>query len=64
MGDDEKRLVVGADAAWLADGNANSVTRIEALTRDVTTFPMRGPVGDVAVETDPAAVRLLLARAK
>ncbi|HET7309111.1 MAG TPA: hypothetical protein VFJ54_03185, partial [Actinomycetota bacterium] len=64
VGDDEKRLVVGADAAWLADGNANSVTRIDALTRDVTTFPMRGPVGDVATEADPAAVWVLLARAK
>jgi streptogramin lyase len=64
VGDDEKRLVVGADAAWLADGNANSVTRIDALTRDVTTFPMRGPVGDVAVEADPGAVWVLLARAK
>jgi hypothetical protein len=29
---------------------------IDALTRDVTTFPMRGPVGDVATEADPAAV--------
>jgi serine/threonine protein kinase len=64
VGDDEKRLVVGADAAWLADGNANSVTRIDALTRDVTTFPMRGPVGDVAVGADPGAVWVLLARAK
>jgi predicted Ser/Thr protein kinase len=64
VGDDEKKLVVGADAAWLADGNANSVTRIDALTRDVTTFPMRGPVGDVATEADPAAVWVLLARAK
>jgi predicted Ser/Thr protein kinase len=64
VGDDEKRLVVGADAAWLADGNANSVTRIDALTRDVTTFPMRGPVGDVATEADPGAVWVLLARAK
>ena len=64
VGNDEKRLVFGADAAWLADGNANSVTRIDALTRDVTMFPMRGPVGDVAVETDPGAVWVLLARAK
>jgi hypothetical protein len=37
---------------------------IDALTRDVTTFPMRGPVGDVATEADPAAVWVLLARAK
>jgi len=37
---------------------------IEAMTRDVTTFPMRGPVGDVATEADPAAVWLLLAREK
>jgi hypothetical protein len=34
------------------------------MTRDVTTFPIRGPVGDVATEADPAAVRVLLARAK
>ena len=64
VGNDEKRLVFGADAAWLADGNANSVTRIDALTRDVTMFPMRGPVGEVAVETDPGTVWVLLARAK
>ena len=64
VGTDEKRLVFGADAAWLADGNANSVTRIDALTRDVTMFPMRGPVGEVAVETDPGTVWVLLARAK
>jgi hypothetical protein len=64
VGDDEKSLVFGADAARLADGGANSVTRIDALTRDVTTFPMRGPVGAVAAETDPVAVWVLLARAK
>jgi streptogramin lyase len=64
VGDDEKRLVFGADAAWLADGSANSVTRIDALTSDVTTFPMGGPVADVAVDTDPVAVWVLLARAK
>jgi hypothetical protein len=34
------------------------------MTRDVTTFPMRGPVGDVAVGADPAAVWVLLVRAK
>jgi hypothetical protein len=39
-------------------------SEIDCLTRDVTTFPMRGPTGDVAVEMDPGAVWVLLARAK
>jgi len=40
------------------------LSTIEAMTRYVTTFPMRGPVGDVATEADPGAVWVLLARAK
>jgi streptogramin lyase len=60
-GDDERELVFGADAAWLADGNADTVSRIDPLTRDLEAFPMGGPVANVAVDSATGEVWVLLA---
>ncbi|MGA9162591.1 MAG: hypothetical protein WB297_17245 [Actinomycetota bacterium] len=51
-GDEEQNIVFGAGGLWLADGIANSVFRIDPVTRELTVFPMAGPVADVAVDPD------------
>ena len=50
VGEDEQHLVFGADAVWLADGPATTLSRIDPVTRELTTFPTAGPVVDVTVD--------------
>jgi serine/threonine-protein kinase len=61
VGDDEQNLVFGAGAVWLADGPATSMSRIDPVTRELTTYPMAGPVVDVAVDQDTGALWVLVA---
>lgn len=61
VGDGEEGIVSGAGAVWLADGDAGSISRIDPLTRELTVFPMAGPVAEVAVDPDASAVWILLA---
>jgi virginiamycin B lyase len=61
VGDGEQNLVFGAGAVWLADGGANTISRIDPVTHELTTYPMAGPVVDVAVDQDTGALWVLLA---
>jgi YVTN family beta-propeller protein len=60
VGDGELNLVFGAGAVWLADGAANTISRIDPVTSGLTTYPMAGPVADVAVDQDTGALWVLL----
>ena len=50
MGGDERDIVFGADAVWLADGSDRTVTRIEPATRQTTAFDVPGEVPYVTVD--------------
>jgi len=43
VGDEVASIVFGAGAVWLANGGANSVPRIDPLTRGLTSFPRVDP---------------------
>ena len=60
VGDEEQNLVFGAGAVWLADGPATTLSRIDPVTRELTTYPMAGPVVDVAVDQDTGALWVLI----
>ena len=61
VGDEVASIVFGAGAVWPANGGANSVPRIDPLTRGLTSFPRGGPLADVAVDRDSGAAWALLA---
>ena len=60
VGDEEQNLVFGAGAVWLADGPATTLSRIDPVTRELTTYPMAGPVVDVAVDQDTGTLWVLI----
>jgi YVTN family beta-propeller protein len=60
VGDEERNLVFGAGAVWLADGLATTLSRIDPVTRELTTYPMAGPVVDVAVDQDTGTLWVLI----
>ncbi len=60
VGDEEQNLVFGAGAVWLADGPATTLSRIDPVTRELTTYPMAGPVVDVAVDQDTGGLWVLI----
>jgi DNA-binding beta-propeller fold protein YncE len=60
LGDEEQSLVFGAGAVWLADGPATTLSRIDPVTRELTAYPMAGPVVDVAVDQDTGALWVLI----
>ncbi len=62
VGDDERDMMFGAGSVWLADGDAGSVTRIDPLTRDLTTFPVAGAALSVAVDPATGEVWSFVAR--
>ena len=60
VGDEEQNLVFGAGAVWLADGPATTLSRIDPVTKELTTYPMAGPVVDVAVDQDTGTLWVLI----
>jgi streptogramin lyase len=60
VGDEEQNLVFGAGAVWLADGPATTLSRIDPVTRELTTYPMAGPVVDVAVDQGTGTLWVLI----
>jgi streptogramin lyase len=63
VGDDVGDMVYGAGAVWLADGSAGSLSRIDPVTGEVTSYPLGGPVLEVAVDAGTGSVWVLVARA-
>ena len=62
VGDDEIDMVFGAGALWLADGLAGSVTRVDALTHEVASFPVDGIVLSVAADPRTGEIWTFVAR--
>jgi streptogramin lyase len=54
------QIAFGAGAVWLADGAAGSVSRIDLLTEHVSSFPMPGPVANVAIDPETDDVWVLV----
>jgi streptogramin lyase/predicted Ser/Thr protein kinase len=60
VGDAVRQIAFGAEAVWLADGVAGSVSRIDLLTERVSSFPMPGPVANVAIDPETDEVWILV----
>ena len=56
VGGDERDIVFGDDAVWLADGSGRSVTKIDPVSTQLTTFEMEGEAAYVAVDEDTGDV--------
>jgi YVTN family beta-propeller protein len=52
VGGDERDIVFGADAVWLADGADRSLTRIDPVGRQTTSFDVPGEAQCVTVDQD------------
>ena len=54
--DKRVREITGEGAVWLVDGPAATLSRIDIVTGKTTTYPMAGPVVDVAIDRTPSVV--------
>jgi len=60
VGGDERDIVFGAEAVWLADGSDRSITRIDPVSRQTTQVELEGEAQYVTVDQDSADVWVMV----